>query len=138
MPRVNTNKIKVITAFYIAGFLLVYQLQKLNEKDDEKKPNFYEAEINANINENLESGYLFNVSNKTYKSGTYHYAIEAKQNDQRIEFLSDEKHSNYENTIVFHWRQTVPPYRIIKKSKADTLYIIKKGRRIAFPKYLDN
>jgi|GEM_PF-4358410 len=137
MFKNNLSKICVVIGFFAFGFLVLPFFNKGREEEDEKKPSFYDAEINANVTENLKIGYLFNINNKTYKPGTYHYVIQAKQNDERIEFLSNEKHSNFENVITFSWRQTEPPYKVIKKAKADTLYIIKGGRTIAFPKYLD-
>jgi hypothetical protein len=136
MIKNNLKKVFFVICFIALGFLILSQFDKTREMEDEKMPSFYDAKINAEVNENLESGYLFDVSNKTYKPGTYHYVIQAKQNDNRIEFLSDEEHSNFEDSITFSWRQTRPPYTVIKKAKADTLYIIKEGRKIAFPKYL--
>lgn len=136
MIKNNFSKVLFLIGFLASGFIILPLLDKSRQKEDDKKPSFYDAEINANVNESLEIGYLFEVNNKTYKPGLYHYVIQAKRNDERIEFLEDEP-SNFENMIVFNWRQTKPPYKVIKKAKADTLYIIKRGRKIALPKYLD-
>lgn len=136
MFKNNLNKSILIVSFFILGFLIIAFLSKKTDKENEKKPSFYDTEINSFVNENLEVGYLFKIGNKTNKPGTYQYEIEAKQNDERIIFLTGENSYN-EDSIVFNWRQTEPPYQIIKKAKADTLYIIKNGRKIAFPKYSD-
>lgn len=136
MFKNKSGKLIFIISFCVLGSSIMAFLIKKTNNEDEKMPSFYDAEIHSSVNESLEIGYLFKIGNKTYKPGTYHYAIDANQNDERIIFLTGEK-SYYEDTIVFNWRQTEPPYQIIKKTKADTLYIIKKGRKIAFPKYSD-
>lgn len=136
MFKKDFNKAIAIGSFFIFGFLILPQLNRATDIENEKMPSFFDSEINANIDENLEIGYLFNIRNKTYKPGTYHYAIKAKENDERISFLTEEC-SYYDDEIVFNWRQTLPPYKVIKNAKADTLYLIKKGRKIAFPKYSD-
>lgn len=136
MFKKSSDKILLLIGFFAFGFFILPLFNKPIEKANEKSPSFYDADINADIEESLETGYLFKISNKTYKPGTYHYVIRAKQNDERIEFLEEEQ-TDYDEPIVFHWRHTKPPYRLIKKAKADTLYIIKNGRTIAFQKYFD-
>jgi len=136
MFKNKSNKLIFILSFFAAGFSGLAFLITKTDRENEKKPSFYHADIHASVNESLEEGYLFKIGNKMYKPDTYQYVIEAKGNDERIIFLSEEN-SVYEDTIAFHWRQTAPPYTVIKKAKADTLYLIKKGRKIAFPKYSD-
>ncbi|PKF75379.1 hypothetical protein [Chryseobacterium sp. PMSZPI] len=138
MFKNNLSKILFIIGFFALGFLMLPQFNKATDKENEKKPSFYDTEINTVINEGLETGYLFDVNHKTYKPGAYHYVIETNANDERVRFLREENTSYSNHEIMFSWRQTAPPYRVIKKAKADTLYIIKKGRKIAFPKYFLN
>ncbi|MGH1518863.1 hypothetical protein [Chryseobacterium sp. JK1] len=134
----TANKISIIAAFLLAGFFIAYQLQHQEDQEAEKKPSFYLSDIDENIDNDLKTGYLFSINTITYKPGTYHYELHTNANDERILFLSGNNLFDSNNTIDFSWRQTIPPYRIIKKPKADTLYIIKEGRTIAFPKYLVN
>lgn len=138
MFKSTTNKISVIAAFFLAGFFVAYQLQNHEDQEAEKKPSFYLADIDETVDDDLKTGYLFSINNTTYKPGTYHYELHTQANDERVSFLSGDHFFDSDNTIDFSWRQTIPPYRIIKKPEADTLYIIKEGKTIAFPKYLLN
>ncbi|MFZ4930687.1 hypothetical protein [Chryseobacterium sp. Mn2064] len=136
MFKSTTHKISIIGVFLVAGFFIAYQIQNKEDQEAEKKTSFYLTDIHENVDDDLKAGYLFSINNITYKPGTYHYELHTKANDERVIFLSGNNLFNSNNAIDFSWRQTIPPYRIIKKPKADTLYIIKNGRTIAFPKYL--
>jgi hypothetical protein len=136
MLKSTRHTISTVAAFLLAGFFVAYQFQHHEEQETEKKPSFYLTNIDEMVDKDVTSGYLFDIKNTTYKPGAYHYELHTQANDERVTFLSGNNGFDNENAIDFSWRQTIPPYRVIKKSMADTLYIIKEGRMIAFPKYL--
>lgn len=95
---------------------------------------FYNISINKIVKEDISIGYNFVIDSVKYVPGEFTYCIETFTNDERLKTLNHNLFSNNKKEIVFSWRDTEPPFQLIKEEKADTLYIVKNGFKFSFPK----
>lgn len=79
----------------------------------------------------MEIGYYFKIENKTYYQNTDTMFVFYPKNEKEVRALI-ENYRNAEELIdeQILWRDVLPPFRLIKEEKGDTLVIIKKGRDI--------
>lgn len=127
--------IPLIITFCIIIFVILY-INVFSNKNSEiiKQEIFYNVPINTPVKENIDVGYRFIIDSVEYVHGEYNYDIETFANDKRLKTLNHNLFSINKKEIVFSWRETEPPFQIIKKERADTLYIIKNGKKFSFPK----
>ena len=75
----------------------------------------------------------FKIGNKTYYKNTDTMFVFYPKNEKEVRALI-ENYRNAEELIdkQILWRDVLPPFRLIKEEKGDTLVIIKKGKRYIF------
>lgn len=128
----KVKKYQLILCLWViiaGGIVFVFFREKL-----EKNPNalkFEEHQFNDSIKENMEIGYYFKIENKTYYQNTDTMFVFYPKNEKEVRALI-ENYRNAEELIdeQILWRDVLPPFRLIKEEKGDTLVIIKKGRDI--------
>lgn len=116
----------------IAGSIVfVFFREKL-----EKNPNalkFEDHQFNDSIKEDMVIGYYFEIENKTYYQNTDTMFVYYPKNIKEINTLMGDfgNPKDFINQQVM-WRNVLPPFRLIKERKSDTLIIIKEGKRYIF------
>ena len=113
------------------GIVFVFFREKL-----EKNPNalkFEDHQFNDSIKEDMVIGYYFEIENKTYYQNTDTMFVYYPKNIKEINTLMGDfgNPKDFINQQVM-WRNVLPPFRLIKERKSDTLIIIKEGKRYIF------
>ena len=77
--------------------------------------------------------YYFKIGNKTYYQNTDTMFVFYPKNEKEVRVLI-ENYRNAEELIdeQILWRDVLPPFKLIKEEKSDTLIIIKEGKRYIF------
>ena len=130
----KVKKYQLILCLWViiaGGIVFVFFREKL-----EKNPNalkFEDHQFNDSIKEDMVIGYYFEIENKTYYQNTDTMFVFYPKNEKEVRALI-ENYRNAEELIdkQILWRDVLPPFRLIKEEKGDTLVIIKKGKRYIF------
>ena len=130
----KVKKYQLILCLWViitGGIVFVFFREKL-----EKNPNalkFEDHQFNDSIKEDMVIGYYFKIGNKTYYQNTDTMFVYYPKNEKEVRALI-ENYRNAEELIdkQILWRDVLPPFRLIKEEKGDTLVIIKKGKRYIF------
>ena len=130
----KVKKYQLILCLWViiaGGIVFVFFREKL-----EKNPNalkFEDHQFNDSIKENMVIGYYFEIENKTYYQNTDTMFVYYPKNIKEINTLMGDfgNPKDFINQKVM-WRDVLPPFRLIKEEKEDTLIIIKEGKRYIF------
>ena len=130
----KVKKYQLILCLWViitGGIVFVFFREKL-----EKNPNalkFENHQFNDSIKENMVIDYYFKIGNKTYYQNTDTMFVYYPKNIKEINTLMGDfgNPKDFINQKVM-WRDVLPPFRLIKEEKEDTLIIIKKGKRYIF------
>ena len=102
-----------------------------------KNPNalkFEDHQFNDSINDTaINHNYYFKIGNKNYYQNTDTMFVYYPKNIKEINTLMGDfgNPKDFINQQVM-WRNVLPPFRLIKEEKSDTLIIIKEGKRYIF------
>lgn len=102
-----------------------------------KNPNalkFEDHQFNDSINDTaINHNYYFKIENKNYYQNTDTMFVYYPKNIKEINTLMGDfgNPKDFINQQVM-WRNVLPPFRLIKEEKSDTLIIIKEGKRYIF------
>ena len=103
----------------------------------EKNPNalkFENHQFNDSINDTaINYNYYFKIGNKNYYQNTDTMFVYYPKNIKEINTLMGDfgNPKDFINQKVM-WRDVLPPFRLIKEEKENTLIIIKKRKRYIF------
>ena len=130
----KVKKYQLILCLWViitGGIVFVFFREKL-----EKNPNalkFENHQFNDSIKENMVIDYYFKIGNKTYYQNTDTMFVYYPKNIKEINTLMGDfgNPKDFINQKVM-WRDVLPPFRLIKEEKEDTLIIIKEGKRYIF------
>ena len=130
----KVKKYQLILCLWViiaGGIVFVFFREKL-----EKNPNalkFENHQFNDSIKENMVIDYYFKIGNKTYYQNTDTMFVYYPKNIKEINTLMGDfgNPKDFINQKVM-WRDVLPPFRLIKEEKEDTLIIIKEGKRYLF------
>ena len=130
----KVKKYQLILCLWViitGGIVFVFFREKL-----EKNPNalkFENHQFNDSIKENMVIDYYFKIGNKTYYQNTDTMFVYYPNNIKEINTLMGDfgNPKDFINQKVM-WRDVLPPFRLIKEEKEDTLIIIKEGKRYIF------
>lgn len=121
-------KYYIIFVVLLASLWIIFSCS--NEKDKKILDfNDYSFDTTLNGEGMYNIGYEFNISGKYYANRNYNFIYYAENvSEKRI--LIPDIFSN--NEVPIYWRETILPFRIIKKANSDTLIIIKNGKEFIF------
>ena len=130
----KVKKYQLILCLWViiaGGIVFVFFREKL-----EKNPNalkFENHQFNDSIKEDMVIGYYFKIENKTYYQNTDTMFVYYPKNEKEINTLMGDfgNPKDFINQQVM-WRNVLPPFRLIKEEKGDTLIIVKEGKRYIF------
>ena len=130
----KVKKYQLILCLWViitGGIVFVFFREKL-----EKNPNalkFEDHQFNDSIKEDMVIGYYFKIENKTYYQNTDTMFVYYPKNEKEINTLMGDfgNPKDFINQQVM-WRNVLPPFRLIKEEKGDTLIIVKEGKRYIF------
>ena len=130
----KVKKYQLILCLWViiaGGIVFVFFREKF-----EKNPNalkFENHQFNDSIKENMVIDYYFKIGNKTYYQNTDTMFVYYPKNIKEINTLMGDfgNPKDFINQKVM-WRDVLPPFRLIKEEKEDTLIIIKEGKRYIF------
>ena len=130
----KVKKYQLILCLWViiaGGIVFVFFREKLEKNSNALK--FEDHQFNDSIKENMEIGYYFKIENKTYYQNTDTMFVFYPKNEKEVRALI-ENYRNAEELIdeQILWRNVLPPFRLIKEEKSDTLIIIKKRKRYIF------
>ena len=131
----KVKKYQLILCLWViitGGIVFVFFREKL-----EKNPNalkFEDYQFNDSINDTaINHNYYFKIGNKNYYQNTDTMFVFYPKNEKEVRALI-ENDRNAEELIDKQrvWRDVLPPFRLIKEEKGDTLIIVKEGKRYIF------
>jgi len=131
----KVKKYQLILCLWViitGGIVFVFFREKL-----EKNPNalkFEDHQFNDSINDTaINYNYYFKIGNKNYYQNTDTMFVYYPKNIKEINTLMGDfgNPKDFINQQVM-WRNVLPPFRLIKEEKSDTLIIIKEGKRYIF------
>ena len=130
----KVKKYQLILCLWViiaGGIVFVFFREKLEKNPHALK--FENHEFNDSIKENMVIDYYFKIGNKTYYQNTDTMFVYYPKNIKEINTLMGDfgNPKDFINQKVM-WRDVLPPFRLIKEEKEDTLIIIKEGKRYIF------
>ena len=117
----------------IAGSIVfVFFREKLENNPNALK--FEDHQFNDSINDTaINHNYYFKIGNKIYYQNLDTMFVYYPKNIKEVKTLMGDfwNPKDFINQEV-RWRDVLPPFRLIKEEKSDTLIIIKKRKRYIF------